>query len=322
MAQNAETRLLKILKNAKSDFVSGEDLSRRLRVSRSAVWKHIESLRGAGFEILASPHHGYRYLASPDRVVADEILAELDTRVIGREVVSFETIDSTNRLALDRGREGAKEGLVVFAEAQTRGRGRLGRTWSSPKAKGLYFSVLLRPVLEVKELPKITLTAAVAVAKALEETCGIDALIRWPNDLLIGGEKIAGILTEMSAESDRILFLVIGIGLNVHEGGGLPPGAASLEKATGRRWSRPELAVRILTKLDDYYHLLNEGRFKELALLWEKSSAISGRSVSAKTLRGEVKGTAMGIDDDGALWIRQNSGIQVKLLSGDVTLLR
>lgn len=303
--------------------MSGEDLSRRLRVTRSAVWKHIESLRDSGFEILAAPHHGYRYLASPDRVTADEVLSGLDTGVIGREVLTFDTVDSTNRHALDAGRDGTKEGLVVFAEGQTRGRGRLGRAWASPKAKGLYFSVLLRPSLEVKELPKITLASAVAVSEALAEACGVEALIRWPNDLLVKGKKLAGILTEMSAESDRILFLVIGIGLNVHDSGAaLPQGSTSLEKATGRRWNRCELAVHILKKLDDCYSMLNEGRFREIALLWEKSSAISGRAVSAKTLNGEVRGTAMGIDGDGALWIRQNSGLQVKLLSGDVTLLR
>jgi BirA family biotin operon repressor/biotin-[acetyl-CoA-carboxylase] ligase len=303
--------------------VSGEELSRGLGVTRSAVWKHVESLRAAGYAIAAAPHRGYRFGAAPDRLLPDEIRARLGTRLLGREILSFETVDSTNRVALELGARGSPEGAVVFAEEQTRGRGRLGRTWSSPKGKGLTFSVLLRPVLAIQEVPRLTLTAAVSVAEALREEAGVRAEIRWPNDVLVSGRKICGILTEMNAEPDRVLFVVVGIGLNVNaRPEDLPEGAASLLGETGRAWDRCALAAEVLGRLETHYGQLVSGRFADLAARWESYSGLTGRRVAASTLRGSVEGEALGIDEEGALWIREDTGLRTKVLSGDVLILR
>jgi len=257
-------------------------------------------------------------------VLPDEVQHRLPKNVmIGRRVMSFAQIDSTNRLALEMGAQGAPEGLVIFAEEQTKGRGRLGRTWVSPKGTGLYFSVLLRPKLALADVPKLTLTAAVSVAEALEEVTGIHPKIRWPNDLLVDGNKICGILTEMGAEADRIGYVVLGIGLNVNtDAKKLPENSTSIWAQTGRAHDRNEIAARILVKLDAHVRQIVSGKFSELAEKWEERSAVTGKRVAATTHGGHIEGAALGIDEDGALWIRQDSGIRSKILSGDILFLR
>lgn len=318
-----ETKLLRLLRNARGLHISGEELSQKLNITRSAIWKHIESLREAGYRISASPHRGYQFLGAPDRLLPDELKDALPNKLIGRQILCFESLDSTNRLALEMGAKGSPEGLTIFAEEQTKGRGRLGRSWASPKGKGLYFSILLRPLLQIHQIPKITLTAAVAICQALGEMSDLKVSIRWPNDLLVGQRKIGGILTEMNAESDRILYIVVGIGINVNSGPRqLPEGATSLKEQTRKAWDRCALAIKILEKIEGHYRKLIAGDFKELASLWESYSLISGRRISATTLVGKCEGTALGIDEDGALWIREDNGLQTKVLSGDIVHVR
>ena len=317
-----DARLLRLLKESKNRFLSGEELSGELGITRSAVWKHIEGLRDLGFKIRALPHEGYQYLSSPDRLFAEEIKAMLKTDLIGQEILTFKTIDSTNRLATEMGEKGAREGLVIFSEEQTRGKGRLGRHWASPEGKGLYFSILLRPILDIGVVAKLTLMAAVSAAEVLQEK-GLNRVgIRWPNDIVLGEKKIGGILTEMSAESDRLNFVVSGIGLNVHKAPRLPPGGISLEDATGKRWDRLSLALHLLASIERNYLLLKKGEDNSLARRWEFFSTVSGKRVRATTLKETLSGTALGIDSNGALWIREESGIQKRLLAGDITLLR
>jgi len=247
----------------------------------------------------------------------------LSTRLIGNRIFSYKTLDSTNRVMGDMGRQGLPEGSVVFSEEQTQGRGRLGRKWSSPKAKGLYFSILLRPAIQIHEIPRITLCAAVACAQALIEATRLPIRIRWPNDLLVGDRKLCGILTELTAEADRVRFVVLGIGINVNAAAGaLPPEATSLKIETRRHWNRAELAVKLLTRFEREYLRLLSGDFQEMIQAWENYSVITGKRVSASTLGGKVEGIATGIDKDGALWIRLDSGIQTKILSGDIRFLR
>ncbi len=318
-----DTRLLRLLKESQDRFLSGEELSRELGITRSAVWKHIEDLRDVGFKIRGLSHEGYQYLSSPDRLFADEIQATLKTDLIGQKILTFKTIDSTNRLAMEMGEKGAREGLVIFSEEQTRGKGRLGRHWASPEGKGLYFSILLRPLMDIGGVHKLTLMAAVSVAEALREKGLTRVGIRWPNDIVVGETKVGGILTEMSAESDRLIFVVSGIGLNVHKAPeGLPPAGISLEEATGKRWDRLSLALEILSSFERNYDLVKKGEDDKLARQWEAFSTVSGKRVRATTLLETISGTALGIDPTGALWIRDDSGIQKRLVSGDITLLR
>lgn len=316
-------RLLKLLKDADSSGVSGEEVSHRLGVTRSAVWKHVDELREAGYAIEASPQRGYRLLSAPDRLIPTELEGGLETTVIGRRILCYETLDSTNRLAMELASKGAPEGVVIFAEEQTLGRGRLGRSWASPKGVGLYFSVILRPPFEPQKAPRVTLAAAVAVRRALAQKTGLRILVRWPNDLLVGGEKLCGILTEMGAESDRLGHVVVGIGVNVNSPKkALPPGGVSLKTATGRGWNRCELARAILEELERFYGMLLRGEFAPIAEMWEEASALTGRRIAARTLSGNLEGVAAGIDGDGALWIRQDSGLNARILSGDIVFLR
>ncbi len=211
-----DAKILSALR-ANADGVSGAELAEQLKISRAAVWSRIEELRQVGFEIEAGPHFGYRLVDEPDALLADDLLARLGkTKVIGRDIQVFEQTTSTNDVIEKLARDGVQEGVVVFAESQTKGRGRLGRKWISPAHKGLWFSILLRPDLRPQETTQLTVASATALRRAIKNVTGLLPEIKWPNDLLIGGKKVAGILTEMSAEVDRVRHVILGIGVDVN----------------------------------------------------------------------------------------------------------
>ena len=209
--------ILGLLVDGGPDYVSGEALSGKLGLSRTAVWKVVNALRRHGYRIEAVPSRGYRLLEAPDRLTALEVLPLLETHDLGRTLHAFETVDSTNVVAFRLAVEGAEHGELVVAETQTNGRGRRGRRWSSPGHLNLYCSFVLRPELPPQRAPELTLLTAVAVAESLR-AAGVPADIKWPNDLLVAGRKVAGILTELSADLDRIHFVVVGIGINLNAG--------------------------------------------------------------------------------------------------------
>src|SRR5439155_26106879 len=197
--------------------LSGGDLSQKLRISRGAIWARIEDLRSLGYDIEASPHLGYRLLSAPDALHADDLISRRGkTKVMGRDIRVFQETTSTNAVVERFARDGLKEGVVVFAESQTKGRGRLGRKWLSPAKKGLWFSILLRPKLRPQETTQLTVASATALRRAIEEQTGLATEIKWPNDILVGGKKTAGILTELYAELDRVKSIVLGIGVDVN----------------------------------------------------------------------------------------------------------
>src|ERR1700685_4561339 len=196
------------------DGVSGTELAEQLRISRAAIWSRIEELRSLDYDIEASPHFGYRLLSAPDALHADDLLSRLGkTKIIGRDIRVFEQTTSTNDVIEKLARDGVKEGVVVFAESQTKGRGRLGRKWISPANKGLWFSILLRPHLHPQESTRLTVASATALRRAILKTTELKPEIKWPNDILIGGKKVAGILTELRAELDRVHHITLGIGV-------------------------------------------------------------------------------------------------------------
>lgn len=197
--------------------ISGAALAKDLGVSRAAIWSRIEDLRKAGYDIEASPHHGYQLSSSPDRLHADDLLARLGPgKLIGRDIQVFQVTASTNDVVEKMARDSVREGIVVFAESQTRGRGRLGRQWISPSGKGLWFSVLLRPQLPPAAATQLTVVSAVAVARGIERHTGLKPEIKWPNDIVFGTRKVAGILLELGAELDHIRHVVLGIGIDVN----------------------------------------------------------------------------------------------------------
>ena len=311
---------------ANPDGVSGAQLAEQLAISRAAVWSRIEELRQAGYDIEAGPHFGYRLVSAPDALHADDLLARLSgARIIGRDIQVFEETTSTNDVVEKLARDGVREGVVVFAESQTKGRGRLGRVWMSPTHKGLWFSILLRPELRPQAATQLTIASATALRRAVKSVTGILADIKWPNDLLINGKKVAGILTEMSAEPDRVRHIILGIGVDVNlEAKEFPPElrkiATSLRIESGEFISRAELATAILQELEKDYARICGGKFPAVADEWEAGCGTIGKDVSVQMGVQQVRGRAEALDDDGALLVRTEHGHLERVIGGDVTL--
>ena len=311
---------------ANADGVSGAEIAKQLGVTRAAIWGHIEDLRRLGYDIEAGPHFGYRLVSAPDALYADDLLARLGkTKIVGRDIHVFEQTTSTNDVIERLARDGVKEGAVVFAEAQTKGRGRLGRAWLSPARKGLWFSVLLRPDLRPQETTRLTVASAAALRRAIQSNTGLEPEIKWPNDIVIHGRKVAGILTELSAELDCVKHVILGIGVDVNLGANEFPAelrktATSLRIEAGETVSRPELATAILRELDhDYARVCGHG-FAGVADEWEAHCTTIGRAVTIQIGGRRVSGRAESLDDDGALLLRTEHGHLERITGGDVTL--
>lgn len=321
-----DAQILSALRAAGEEGLAGTEVSQKLGISRAAVWARIEELRSLGYEIEASPHRGYRLASSPDVLHADDLLSHLrGTKVVGRDIRVFEETTSTNDVAEKLARDGVKEGVVVFAESQTKGRGRLGRKWISPPRKGLWFSVLLRPPLRPLAVTQMTIAAATALARAIRAQAGLAPEIKWPNDILLQGKKVAGILTELSAELDRVKYIIIGIGVDVNLNTGEFPAdlrklATSLKIEAGRKLDRAELAVQILRELDCDYDRICSGQFETVANEWEKHCTTIGRQVTIRMGERKIQGRAESLDTDGALLLRTQHGRLERIIGGDVTV--
>jgi BirA family biotin operon repressor/biotin-[acetyl-CoA-carboxylase] ligase len=301
------------------EYVSGEEISRALNISRAGIWKHIQELRAEGYDIVAVPHLGYQLVSSPDKLLPREIKFGLGTHILGKKIFSHEVIPSTMNEAFELGLKGAEEGTLVCAESQTKGRGRLGRSWVSPKGKGIYMSVILRPQMNLSEVPKLTLLTAVAVAEAIYKMAGVKVAIKWPNDLLIGSQKLGGIITELSAEIDRIKFVVVGIGVNINTTASqLPPEATSLRIETDKYFSRVEILKEVLRSLEYWYLRVSKEGFDGVLKKWREFSITIGKRVRIADSAGFVEGEALDLAEDGGLLIRKDSGVVVKKMSGDV----
>ena len=322
----ADAQILTALRSAENGGVSGADLSAQLGISRAAIWARIEELRKLGYEIEASPHLGYQLRNDPDLLVADDLVARLGkTSVIGRDIRVFEKTTSTNDVIEKLARDGVKEGAVVFAESQTKGRGRLGRQWTSPSRKGLWFSVLLRPEIRPQETTQLTVAAATALWRAIHRTTGLRPEIKWPNDILLRGKKTVGILTELTAEVDRVRHVTLGIGVDVNQTVGdfspeLRKLATSLRIEAGRTIARAELATAILRELDHDYARVCGGNFPDVADEWEENCTTLGQLVTITLGARMVRGRAESLDDDGALLLRTEHGRIERIIGGDVRL--
>lgn len=311
---------------AAPEAVSGAELSQSLGVSRAAIWARVEALRELGYEIEASPHAGYRLLSVPDVLHADDLLSRLGRpRGIGRDIRVFQETTSTNDVVEKLARDGVKEGVVVFAESQTKGRGRLGRRWSSPAHKGLWFSVLLRPGLRPQNTTQLTVASATALRSGIERATRLPVVIKWPNDILLNGRKVAGILTELNAELDRVNYVILGMGVDVNFTATDFPAnlrsiATSLRIEAGHSIQRADLAISILQELDRAYTRLAAGEFTALADEWEAHCATIGQQVTISQGQRQVRGRAESLGEDGALLVRTEHGHLERIIGGDVTL--
>jgi len=313
--------IIQILKNS-CGYISGEDISRGLKTSRAAVWKHIHQLRALGYDIHAVPHLGYRLDSVPDKLFPWEIKQHLPTKTFGQNISYHETIPSTMDEAFSLGIRGEPEGTIVCAESQTRGRGRLGRSWMSPKGKGIYVSLVLRPRLPPTRIAELTLLSAIAVCEAINRVCETAARIKWPNDILIRDRKAGGILTEMSAEMDRVKFVVVGIGLNVSAvPNRLADQAIALNQAAQKDFSRIELLREILVSLEHWYTLVHREGILPIVHRWKELSITLGRHIRMSEPSGKIEGIAVDLDEDGGLLIRTDSGTVIKRMSGDVEMI-
>jgi BirA family biotin operon repressor/biotin-[acetyl-CoA-carboxylase] ligase len=318
--------VLAFLAEAGDDVVSGEAISDKLGLTRAAVWKHVEALRGQGYRIDAVATRGYRLVAVPDRLRALELRPLLNTHDVGQVLHCFESLGSTSDHAKALAEDGAGHGEVVVTEAQTMGRGRRGRGWVMAPGRNVAFSVVLRPVgLPTARAPELTLVASLAVCDALRRA-GVDAGIKWPNDILVNGRKIAGILTELAAEPDQVHWVVVGVGVNVNaREEDFPP--ELLGQATSVFLERGQVAPRALflaaclTLLEEWYDRHAEDGFGPIREAWTVRSVTLGREVAVQLDGREVVGTAEALDDTGALLVRTAAGLE-RITSGDVALLR
>jgi BirA family biotin operon repressor/biotin-[acetyl-CoA-carboxylase] ligase len=320
-------QLLIYLKESKGTWVSGEFLAHKIAVSRSAVWKHIGSLKDDGYVIESSRKKGYLLCQISDLLLANEIREGLNTNVFGKgDIIYFRETDSTNARAKYLAGDGAPEGTLVVAEKQTDGRGRRGRSWFSPPGEGIYTSIVLRPPIPPNEAPKLTLLTSVALAEALLSLTSLKVNIKWPNDILINGRKAAGILTEISTEMDRIDYVIIGVGINVNTPcKGLPPDiahtATSVLMETGRVFPRIVLLRAFLEWLEIYYETFKAKGFDPILNRWKHLADMIGQQISVDLMDSVRVGKVLDLDKDGFLILQDRRGIIERIISGDVTLL-
>jgi BirA family biotin operon repressor/biotin-[acetyl-CoA-carboxylase] ligase len=320
-----EEMVLAFLAESGGEFISGEAISGKLGLSRAAVWKHVNALRAQGYRIEAIPARGYRLVEIPDRLGELELRPLLNTHDLGQVLHWFAEVGSTNDVAKQLAEEGAAHGEVVVAETQTAGRGRRGRPWSSPPGRSVAFSAVLRPELPPMRAPELTLLASVAVCQAIRQA-GVAAAIKWPNDVLSRGRKLAGILTEMAAEPDQVQWVVLGIGVNVNtRPEDFPPDvrdiATSILIERGEAVPRALFTAALLTGLEEWLDRHASEGFGPVRDAWRAMSDTLGREVRVRGGADDVIGIAEDLDAAGALLVRGEHGLE-RVVTGDVEELR
>jgi BirA family transcriptional regulator, biotin operon repressor / biotin---[acetyl-CoA-carboxylase] ligase len=315
-------KILEYLRNSK-DYVSGEDISRGLNVSRTAVWKYINKLKGEGYSIESSSKKGYKLIESPDRLSYGELNPFLITKYIGRNVLYFDSVTSTNDIIREHAQKGEAEGLIVIAEEQSKGRGRMGRDWATPKGVAIAMSMLLRPNLSPQFVPGITSVIAISVVEALKSATGFDIKIKWPNDIVLDGKKICGILTEMSAEMDAVNYVIIGMGMNINQEyfeDNIKDVAISLKSYSGRSFDRKLILAEILNKFEVNYEAFKSQGIKLFIDKIKQYSALLNKRVVISNINEKYEGEAIDIDSDGCLIVRLDNGEVKRVISGDVSV--
>ncbi|MHC1721473.1 MAG: biotin--[acetyl-CoA-carboxylase] ligase [Clostridiaceae bacterium] len=317
--------ILSVLKSNPGAYISGQGLSEKLNVSRTSVWKYINALKEEGYVIESISKKGYKLISSPDILTYEEISPFLITKLIGRELYHFDTLDSTNDKAKELASKPGLDGAVVISEEQTTGKGRLGRNWVSPKHKGIWMSIILKPDLEPAVVPRITHVSAASVISAFKEL-GIDALVKWPNDIIINNKKICGILTEMSGEINKISYIVVGIGINANLTREDIPAdiiekASSLLVETGCEADRKLIAAKVLNIFETLYNnFLNTGSIEDSIKICRENSILIGRDVRLISRQKESRAHAIDINSNGELIVRFEDGRIEAVISGEVSV--
>lgn len=323
VVQNMKEKILELLKQSE-DYVSGQQICELLSVSRTAVWKHINSLKEEGYVIEAVPNKGYKLVMDTMQLSKAGIASDIKTDYIGRNLFVFDSIDSTNNEAKKMAEEGACDGTLVVADQQTAGKGRRGRSWESPKNSGIFMTIVLRPDIAPDKAPTLTLVAAMAVRDAIYKTTNIMTQIKWPNDLVYEGKKLCGILTEMSAEIDCIHYVVSGIGINVniHEfPEEIKDKATSIALICGRDVKRNEIVAQFCNSFEGYYEkFLKTGDMKLLIEEYNNGLVNIGKEVRVLDPAGEYSGVSVGINDNGELIVKKEDNTLTEVMSGEVSV--
>ncbi len=316
-------QILEIFKNT-NDYISGQELCERFQVSRTAIWKVINQLKEEGYEIEAVRNRGYRLISCPDVLLSAEISSELKTRVWGQELHSHSTIDSTNTEVRRLAENGAKEGLLVIADEQTAGKGRRGRSWTSEPGENIYMSYLLRPDIDPSNASMITLVAALSCAQAICEVTGLPAQIKWPNDIVVNGHKVTGILTEMSTEMTSIQYVVVGIGINVNQKTfpeEIREVASSLSLELGQDVVRSRIIAAYGNFWEQNYDLfLKAGNLSGIRAIYERFLVNIDREVVVIDAGGNQEFISRGINDMGELLVEDADGTVQTVRAGEVSV--
>lgn len=321
--KNLRRRILKLLYEENGKYISGEELSQRFQVSRTAIWKHINALKEEGYGIESTHKKGYRLMETSDKLIPEVLERNLDTNEIGKKIIYFHTIGSTNIYAKEIARE-VPHGTVIISEEQTSGRGRLGRDWISPKGEGIWMTIILKPDIPPTEGMKMTQIAAAAVVRAIKKMTHLEVLIKWPNDVVFEGKKVCGILTEMAGELNKMDYLIVGIGINANNQSfpqELQAMATSLALHMGKAIDRQNLIIHILEEFEKLYlDYIREGNLQKTLEIVRDYSAILGRSIYVIKGKEKFKAKVLEINDVGLLKIRHEDGREELLFSGEVSI--
>jgi len=323
-----DTGLLKVLRFLKihnTEYLSGQDLSDVLRISRVAVWKQIKKIQALGYTVESKQKEGYKLTKNSDLLLPWEIVLGLETKVLGQQAYYFDSVDSTQNEAMKMANESKKEGIIIIAEKQTGGRGRSGRKWISPKG-GIWFSIILHPKFDISNTTLFPIASSLALSIAIQKTCKVSTELKWPNDLTIKGKKLAGMLIDASFESNKIENLVLGVGINFNvnvkeienELKKTPNfyGVSSLNDQKNKS-TQIELIQSFLLELEKVYEELNKNQIKKTIAEWTKRSSTIGKKVEMNTHDGKITGKAIKIDEDGGLIIK-NKEKTSKVFAGDI----
>ena len=318
--------LLTLLAENATIVISGARIAKEIGVSRSTVWRWVQRLRELGVRVKGQTATGYFLERVPDIVTPDLLRKRVNGKLFGKRFYHFFKTDSTNRVAMELAYAGEEEGAVVLAEEQTAGRGRAGRKWHSEEGAGIYVTLLLRPRLSPVQAPLLTMLAGLSLHSAILAQTGLHTELKWPNDILVQGKKLGGILTEMHAEPSQVRFVIVGIGLNVNQEkfpAELSTIATSLRKETGKAHSRLELLVRLLREFEtDYNRFLREGPSYVVERFVEVSQFADGKRVRVDTGRDTYSGRTAGLSEDGLLLVKKDNGEMVTVVAGDVSEVR
>lgn len=316
-------KILEALYANKGNYVSGEILKEKLGISRTAVWKHIKILQDQGYNIQTAPRKGYVLFEADDKLLSKEIESLLWGHTMGRELIVFDSIDSTNTYGKNNA-DHLMDGTIILSEEQLAGRGRRGKDWSSPKGTGIWMSMVLKPDIPPTEGVKTTQIAAAAVCKAIRDLTGLNALIKWPNDIVVNGRKVCGILTEMAGQLNKIDYIVVGIGINVNNTEfpeGISAVATSLQIEYGKKIDRKELIVRIIKNFEALYHSYIENlNLTQVVAIVRDYSAVIGKEIKVIHGASERIVTVHDIDEEGFLIVESGDGKREVIFSGEVSI--